>query len=138
MSNLLEESFRKEAQPKKVILVSSLVVFISTFLPWLSISFGGFGSVSTNGWHRFGILTVLGSIAMVLLWLLPKFGIDLSLSGKQVLVEKIVALVMLAGPMAWLIDNSFEFAFMRAGFYLGLIASSVTVYFVFVSAGAKK
>jgi hypothetical protein len=46
-------------------LIASVLLFIMVFLPWLTVSFTGFGysaSASANGMHSWGILTFLMSI----------------------------------------------------------------------------
>ena len=43
-------------------LIASVILFIMVFLPWLTVSFKGFGSASANGMHDWGILTFIMSI----------------------------------------------------------------------------
>jgi hypothetical protein len=43
-------------------LIASVILFIMVFLPWLTVSFQGFGSASANGMHDWGILTFIMSI----------------------------------------------------------------------------
>ena len=68
----------------KAILGGSLVVLIAMFLPWYSASYAGF-SDSVNGFHRWGLLTFVGWLVVLGLWLLrgplsgqfslPKWGV---------------------------------------------------------------
>jgi hypothetical protein len=43
-------------------LIASVILFIMVFLPWLTVSFRGYGSASANGMHDWGILTFIMSI----------------------------------------------------------------------------
>lgn len=134
----LTNSFGKESSKQKIILVCAAIIFISTFLPWFSFSFGsieGFGNLggfSSNGWHRFGILTGLSSLAMILNWLLPKLNIKIGLTVKEDLLQKILVGAMLGGVVLWVLDASFEFSVMGFGFYIALIAALVAAYSTFL------
>ena len=69
----------------KAVLGGSLVVLIAMFLPWYSASFGGL-SDSSNGFHRWGLLTFVAWLVVLGLWLLrgplssqfnlPKWGVS--------------------------------------------------------------
>ncbi|WP_028788825.1 hypothetical protein [Terrimonas ferruginea] len=41
-------------------LILAAVGLIALILPWISISFGGFGSTSVNGFRSWGMLTLVG------------------------------------------------------------------------------
>lgn len=52
-------NFQTMNKQRKFILIAAAVGVISTFLPWVSVSFGGFGSYSANGFSGIGILVFL-------------------------------------------------------------------------------
>ena len=131
----LQKSFEQEPKKEKVVLASAGVVFISSFLPWFSMSFGGFGGVSVNGWNRFGIITAIAALALILNWVLPKVGVKFDLKVKADVLQKILVATMLLGVILWMIDGSFEISAMGVGFYLALAGSAVATYMVF---GQKK
>jgi hypothetical protein len=134
----LKKSFEKEGKGRKIILVAALAGFISSFLPWWSISFGGLGGFSVNGWHSYGFLTALASIAMILLWVLPKVGVKFTLPVKDDVLYKVLSLVMAAGPVLVILDSGFEFSFMGMGVYLALVAGGFAVYFSFITKNTAK
>ncbi len=137
----LKKSFEKEPKTRKIILVAALAGFVSSFLPWWSISiespFGDFGGFSANGWHRFGYLTSLSSIAIILMWLLPKIGVKFTLPAKEEVLYKGLSVALLAGPVIWILDSSFEFSVMGVGVYLALAAGGVATYFSVVKKDKK-
>ena len=47
-------------------LIVAGVAFVSLLLPWLTISFGGFGGGSANGFRGWGILSLFGVIGVVI------------------------------------------------------------------------
>lgn len=51
------------SMPRKIVLGSSVVLLINSFLPWYYASLGPFGSVSANGWHGLGVVAWLLVIA---------------------------------------------------------------------------
>lgn len=127
----LQKAFEKEPKTKRMILGAAGVAFVSTFFPWASFSLGSFGGVSVNGWHSYGLLTALGSLAMILLWLLPKVGVKFKLPVKEDALNKALPLVILAGSVLWLIDTNFEFGFAGIGLYVALAAGAVATLFTF-------
>ena len=51
-------------------LVIAGIALISLILPWQTVSFGGFGAASVNGFHGWGLLTLIGVIAVaVISWM---------------------------------------------------------------------
>ena len=66
--NLKEEhlNIKFTTKPNMLILIVSVVVLITVFLPWWSVSYLGF-SASTNGFHSGGILTFLAALAGIAL-----------------------------------------------------------------------
>lgn len=55
-------NFQTLNKQRKFILIAAAVGFISIFLPWVSISFGGFTAGSINGFHDVGMLAFLGFV----------------------------------------------------------------------------
>jgi len=53
-------NFQTMNKQRKFILIAAAVGLISIFLPWVTVSFGGFGGGSVNGFHGSGILVFLG------------------------------------------------------------------------------
>ena len=133
----LKKSFEKEPKTRKYVLGSAAVAFISSFLPWISYSYGPLGSYSQNGWTRFGLITAFSSLALVLLWVLPRVGVKFKLPAKEEVLYKVLAGMILAGAVLWLWDSAFSFSFMGFGFYIGLAAGVVAVYFSFFVGGKK-
>lgn len=52
--------------PRKLLLVSGVLLFINSFLPWYHVSFAGF-SASQSGWHQLGTLVWIVLLA-TLVW----------------------------------------------------------------------
>jgi len=135
----LKKTFEKEPLGKRVILISALAALVSSFLPWWSDPIiSSLGAFSFNGWHSFGYLNALGSLAIILLWLLPKVGVKFTLPAKEAMLYKILIVVMSAGPVMVIIDSKFEFSFLGTGLYISLIACAVAVYFGLVKPQLKK
>lgn len=127
----LKNLYTQEPKSKKMLLGCGLVALVSTFLPWYSVSFGPLGGVSLNGWHSYGFFTIFGSILLLLLWGLPHFGVKFTLPLKEDLAYKILALAMLAGPILWLLESSFEFSIIGFGIYVAIASGAVGTYFAF-------
>ena len=140
-ANDLKKAFNKESSSKKAVLVAAVVALVSSFLPWISISFGSsdllgdLGSITNNGWVSWGYLTIIASFGVILLWVLPKVGVKFKLPVKEVDAYKILSAAILAGPVLWIIASNFDFGSMGIGFYLALLAGGGAVY---VSFFAKK
>lgn len=130
MTNLVQE-FKKEPKNQQYFLISALVAFIATLLPWVQVSIGVFGSISTNGWNGYGHLTAIGSLAILALWILNKSKVKLGLPIADKDLNKILAIAILAGPIILLFQSGFEFSFMGLGFYLAILAGATTTYFAF-------
>lgn len=118
---------------KKFPLILAAVIFISMFLPWISSpSYYGYAGYSVNGIKGIGYLTFFGSLAYLLWKILPMIGVkipDLKLEDK--VIEKIIAGVMVAGPVLKLLERSFSFKNLSYGFYIALIASALFAYIIF-------
>lgn len=121
---------KKEPKNKKHLVITGLVAFISTLLPWISVSFFG-QTVSSNAWSGMGYLTVIGSLALVLNWLLPVLGIKYELPFKECLFNKIAAIMILAGPLILLYQVRFEMSFIGFGLWIGLAAGVYSTLLAF-------
>ncbi len=87
-------------KPNMLILIVSVVLFITIFLPWYTVSAFGF-SASTNGFHNGGILTFLMSlvgVALAFIEILPKYKV-LATGGAGILalLGVIIAMTQLGG-----------------------------------------
>ncbi len=127
----LKKKFEKEPVGKQRILIAGLIGVVASFLPWWSVSFGSFGSASMNGWHSYGLLTTIASLAIVLNWLLPKVGVKYKLPWKEEMMLKVLSVAMLAGPVIWVINVSFSFSMVGIGVYLALVAGGIAAYYAF-------
>ncbi|MFA6458339.1 MAG: hypothetical protein WCV72_03045 [Patescibacteria group bacterium] len=127
----LKDKFVKTSQIQKQILLGAVLAFASTFLPWSSVSIGMLGGYNYNGWHGYGRITVVASTALVLLWLLPRFGAELKLPIQTFELQKYLAMAMLAGPLLWLLQSNFSFDYLGFGFWTGLIVSGFTLAIFF-------
>jgi len=134
----LKKKFGKEPVGRQRILIAGVIGVVASFLPWWSVSFGSFGSASMNGWHSYGLLTTIASLAIVLNWLLPKVGVKYKLPWKEDLMLKVLSVAMLAGPVLWIINVSFSFSMVGLGAYLALVAGGVAAYYAFVKTKAPK
>lgn len=121
---------KKEPKPKQHLVIASLVIFISTFLPWISVSFFG-QSVSTNAWTGVGYLTVIGSLALFLNWLLPSLGVKYEVPLEEKLLNKILTGMMLAGPVFILYEIRAELSFVGIGLWIGLVVSAYALFTAF-------
>ena len=55
-------NFQTMSKQRKFVLIAAAVGIISCFLPWITISFGGFGGGSVNGMHSWGLLAFIAFI----------------------------------------------------------------------------
>lgn len=134
----LKSKFQKEPVGKRRIIIAGLAGVVASFLPWWSISFGSFGGASVNGWHSYGLLTTLAALAIVLDWVLPKLGVKYKLPWKEESLLKVLSIVMIAGPVLWIIDVSFSFTTVGIGVYLALLAGLVAAYYAFAKTSKAK
>jgi len=123
----IKNKFAKTPKRQKQILLGAIIVFVSTFLPWSSVSMGMLGGFSYSGWHSFGMLSVLASAGLILLWLLPILKINFKLPIKNPELQKYLAIAMLAGPLLWLFQSGFHFRYLGIGFWIALVTSGITV-----------
>lgn len=134
----LKKKFDKEPVGKQRILIAGLLGVVASILPWWSVSFGSFGSASVNGWHSYGLITTIASLAIVLNWVLPKVGVKYKLPWKEEMMLKALSVAMLAGPVLMIIDVSFSFSFVGLGVYLALVAGGVAAYYAFAKTKKPK
>ncbi|PKL36394.1 hypothetical protein CVV38_00590 [Candidatus Peregrinibacteria bacterium HGW-Peregrinibacteria-1] len=121
------KEFKKENKHEQTLLLIAGIVFISTFLPWMSI----LRIQSYNGWNGAGLITVIASILYLLQWALPKFKVKVPKISNS---KKILILGMLAGPVLMFLSsigsyNLFNIA--GIGFYIALFASGYGTYLAF-------
>ena len=55
-------NFQTMNKQRKFVLIAAAVGIISCFLPWITISFGGFGGGSVSGMHSWGLLAFIAFI----------------------------------------------------------------------------
>ena len=55
-------NFQTMNKQRKFVLIAAAVGIISCFLPWITISLGGFGGGSASGMHSWGMLAFLAFI----------------------------------------------------------------------------
>ena len=55
-------NFQTMSKQRKFVLIAAAAGIISCFLPWITISFGGFGGGSVNGMHSWGLLAFIAFI----------------------------------------------------------------------------
>lgn len=87
-------------KPNMILIIVSIVLFISIFLPWYSVSAFGF-SASVNGFRSGGILTFLMSlvgIALSFIVILPRYrALGTAGAGIISLLGVIIAMTDLGG-----------------------------------------
>jgi hypothetical protein len=113
----------------KIAIGGALVLLIDSFLPWYSISFGGFGSVSINAWDA-AFLAWGGVIAGVAAGVL----LVLKASGKKDVgtgdmgAEKIAMFLGIASLVLILLRLLTEMTGATFGLFLGVIAAGAVAY----------
>lgn len=55
-------NFQTMNKQRKFVLIAALAGMIACFLPWITVSVGGFGGGSVNGMHSWGLLAFIGFI----------------------------------------------------------------------------
>ena len=121
------QAFKKESCVKRRILLAAAVVFVATFFPWYSVEMSFLGGISYSAWSGCGVLTVIASLAILVIWALPLFKVKFKLPLPAIQIQKILAVTMLAGPVLWIIRGGFHFAHIGLGLWIALIASIVAV-----------
>lgn len=131
----LQQQWHSSHKEKKLLIILAAVTLVSVFLPWVSLSIPSLGGVNlgnVNGFRSFGLLTFLASLGYLLWQVLPMIGTQVpQITSAPKTTEKILGVVMLAGPVLWLLRMGFEFGLVGLGLWLALIASGVFMYKTF-------
>jgi hypothetical protein len=114
---------------QKVVLVSGALFFILLFLPWESISFGGFGGVSANGFNGLGVLAGI-LVILLLVWEgMNAAGVNLNMNVSPALVGAILAgATVLFGLIRALLALTRSGTDPGIGAWLGLVALIALAY----------
>jgi hypothetical protein len=112
----------------KVVAGSGIALFIISFFPWFGIDLG-LADYSESGWSSiFSLLAILVGIAMVVVVLLPMFGVelpDLNMPWSQILFiagivcAALVVLQLLVGSSTAGVDLD-----RKIGVFLGVVAAA--------------
>lgn len=129
---------------EKLIAGGGVVLLIASILPWYSIDFGEFGSVSRNGWESPGalwsILAVLIGLIMAGSVLAPKLG-NVQLPDLGSITWPQAHLGLGAVAVVFLILKFInESSYLSFGFYLGFLAALALAaggYLLFTESGGK-
>lgn len=120
-------NFQTMSKQRKFILICAVVGVISIFLPWWSISFGGFGG-SINGFHGVGVLVFIGFLGAAILSLVGDQTKTLDKTMWTVaLVAGAVSLLFTIIFMLNLSGDSFGIGGYGFGLWIGLAASLGTL-----------
>lgn len=134
--------------PRQLVYGGGAVYLLSTFLPWLRVEVFGL-SESANGWHRWGLLGILGMIAAVVLTSMGARILPEAQRKHQPIATLGSSGVCVLGTVICLIDymgmSSGEWSSVASagpsfGLYLGLVASAATAagaFLGFKEAGGK-
>jgi hypothetical protein len=106
-------------------LIASILLFIMVFLPWITVSFKGFGSASANGMHSWGILTFLMSI----IGAAAAFLADKRMRALGSLLAGVLALL---GVVIYMASNLGNGVGIGAGLILALIVSLALIALAFM------
>ena len=125
----IKKAWESEKKEIKVYVGLALVVLIASFLPW-SVSYG-YLSYSLTAWNGIGYISILASLAIVLLWALPIFGVKIpKIFSSKEQGKKILSVAILVSPVIW---------FLKAFPYIGSLGIGLWItlaiggYLVFVS-----
>ena len=133
----MQQEWKKSSSDDKFPIILGIIIFLSVFFPWMStpeVTMGGMSmniGVNINGMHSVGMLTFLGSLAYLAWKLLPMAGIKVPEMTDAASMNKILGIVMLAGPVLWLLRGGFNFEFIGWGMWVALIASAIFLYMAF-------
>ena len=126
----IKKAWGSEQEETKVFVGLALLVFIASFLPW-SASAYGYVSYSFNAWNGLGFISILSSLAIVLLWALPIFGVKVpKIFSDKEQERKVLSIAILVSPVIW---------FLKAFPYMGSLGIGLWItmaiggYLVFVS-----
>jgi peptidoglycan/LPS O-acetylase OafA/YrhL len=123
-------NFQTMSKQRKFILIAAAVGVISMFLPWVSISMGPFGGVSTNGFHGAGIFVFLCFAACGVLAFLgdQTKNLDKTFWMICLIAGGLAALIMIINFLQALDSLSY----LSFGFYLAVLASIAVVAATYV------
>ena len=128
----LQTSVKKAPKGEKMLYALALATLIATFLPWMSIPFFGSSYGGVSGFSSVGFLSFLGSLGYLLWKLLPMGGMSVPNFGmKDDMLNKVFAVLMLAGPVLWTVQSGFSFSYFGYGLWIALAASVGFAYFIF-------
>jgi hypothetical protein len=129
---------------EKLIAGGGVLMLIASFLPWYSIDFGEFGSVSRNGWESPGFiwsfLAVVAAVIMAGSILGPKLA-NIQLPDLGTVTWAQAHLGLGAAVAVFIILKLVnESSYMAFGFFLGIIAAVALAaggYLYFTEQGGK-
>jgi hypothetical protein len=102
-------------------LVIAGIALISLLLPWQTVSFGGFGSASANGFHSWGLLAVIGVIAVAAISWMGNKAAPYDDNSKKIAMGGFGAIAL--GALISLVSMP-QFVKGGIGLWLGLIAGA--------------
>ena len=102
-------------------LVIAGIALISLLLPWQTVSFGGFGAASINGFHGWGLLTLIGVIAVAALSWMGNKSAPYDDNSKKIVMGGFGAIAL--GALLTLVTTS-QFVKGGIGLWIGLIAGA--------------
>lgn len=125
------DALKNSSKGQQILYVLALVALISVFLPWVVVPYlGKHGAV--NGYNSVGFLTFLGSLGYLLWKLLPTVGVKIpNLGQPDMTIQKILAGLMLAGPVIWIFQSGFSVSVVGNGLWLALVSSGLFCYLTF-------
>jgi hypothetical protein len=125
----LKKAWGSEKKETKIYVGLALVVFIASFLPW-SASYG-YLSYSLTAWVGTGYISILASIAIILLWALPIFGVKIpKIFSSKEQGKKILSSAILASPVIWFLQAFPHMRSLGIGLWITLVIGG---YLVFIS-----
>ena len=102
-------------------LVIAGIALISLLLPWQTVSFGGFGAASANGFHSWGLLAVIGVIAVAAISWMGNKAAPYDDNSKKIAMGGFGAIAL--GALISLVSMP-QFVKGGIGLWLGLIAGA--------------
>lgn len=128
----LKSSLKKAPQREKILHGLALATLVATFLPWMTIPFFGGSLGGVSGFNSVGFLSFIGSVAYLLWRILPMAGMKIPGVGMpDMSIQKIIAGLMLAGPVLWIVQSGFAFGMFGYGLWIALAASAGFAYYTF-------
>jgi len=128
VADKIKNSYVSHSSEDKMYLAGALLALIASFLPWISITYYGY-SQSVNGWHGFGLLPIAVAVAILALWLLPLFKVDIpKIFPNRLIEKKVLSSALAAGPALYLISGFSSLSYLGFGFWLTVIAAALVLY----------